>query len=280
MDWLSSVDGLHISQLWHGLAQTPTPSAASTTQIDLLRQQIEFLAKENARQGTEFAEKLKLLAEENQKLSESFKTFVSAMKDGVYFVGILSSGAIALLAFLFGKSLKEAKETAKASVTRQVEERMAVIADNRIEVVRRSLEREGIIDQSRVEYWLLSAQIPPRELGLLETRGFGVRFCNQTGQRRGRDVDVVVLDLNNWQDDQGHKFSELSGTEKNQQVKRQLDLVREGVARKSTVFVVFVAGRYDYLDEVGHDRLVAPTNNPVTLVGTVVDAAYLAAGDQ
>lgn len=60
MDWLAFVDGSHVSQLWHGLAQTPTPNASSTPQIELLRQQVEFLAKENARQGAEFTEKLKL----------------------------------------------------------------------------------------------------------------------------------------------------------------------------------------------------------------------------
>ncbi|NJR71361.1 MAG: hypothetical protein HC771_24125 [Synechococcales cyanobacterium CRU_2_2] len=91
-----------------------------------------------------FTEALKLLADENQALSESFKTFVSTMKEGVYFVGILSGLGIGILTILFGKSLKEAKDTAKAAVTRQVEERMVSIADHRIDVVKRSLEREGL----------------------------------------------------------------------------------------------------------------------------------------
>jgi len=276
MDWLSVLDGFQGSWIWHGLAQAPTADLSSTSQVDLLRQQLEFLAKENARQGAEFTEKLKLLADENQKLSESFKTFVSTMKDGVYFVGILSGLGIAILTFLFGKSLKEAKDTAKAAITNQVEERMAAIADHRIAVVRRSLEREGVVDRAQVMYWLLAAQSPPRELDLLETRGFQVQFCAQP--QRGRDVDVVVLDLNNWCDSQGQMFAVLSPQEKEQQVRRQVDLVRSATAQAAVV--VYVAGRFDYLDEVGRDRLVAPTNNPVTLVGTVVDAAYLVVGDR
>jgi len=276
MDWLSVLDGFQGSWIWHGLAQAPTADLSSTSQVDLLRQQLEFLAKENARQGAEFTEKLKLLADENQKLSESFKTFVSTMKDGVYFVGILSGLGIAILTFLFGKSLKEAKDTAKAAITNQVEERMAAIADHRIAVVRRSLEREGVVDRAQVMYWLLAAQSPPRELDLLETRGFQVQFCAQP--QRGRDVDVVVLDLNNWCDSQGQMFAVLSPQEKEQQVRRQVDLVRSATAQAAVV--VYVAGRFDYLDEVGRDRLVAPTNNPVTLVGTVVDVAYLVVGDR
>lgn len=149
VDGLAILDGFHSLQVWHGLAQTPDEEA--TSQVEFLRQ-LEFLAKENARQGAEFTEKLKLLADENQKLSESFKTFVSTMKDGVYFVGILSGLGIGILTVLFGKSLNEAKETAKGTVTKQVEERMAAIADNRIEVVRRSLEREGVVDRAQVAY--------------------------------------------------------------------------------------------------------------------------------
>lgn len=280
MDWLPWEDGFHGLQFWHGLAQTPTPNSPSPTQVDLLRQQLEFLTKENARQSAEFTEKLRLLAAENQKLSESFKTFVSTMREGIYFVGILSSLVIGFLAFLFGKSFKEAQETAKAAVTRQVEERMAVIADNRINVVRRSLERESVIDRAEVEYWLLDGQSRPREFELLRTRGFNVRFCDQAAQRRKRTVDIIVLDLNNWQDNQNRKFGELSEIERQQQVKRQFDLARDSIAGTSTAIVVYAFGRYDYLDEAGRDRLVAPTNNAVTLVGMVVDAAYLVVGDR
>ncbi|MBW4514628.1 MAG: hypothetical protein KME11_05325 [Timaviella obliquedivisa GSE-PSE-MK23-08B] len=271
---LAILDGFHSLHGWHGLAQTP--DGAATSQVEFLRQQLEFLARENARQGAEFTEKLKLLADENQKLSESFKTFVSAMKDGVYFVGILSALGIGILTFLFGKSLKEAKDTAKAAVTRQVEERMAAIADHRIDVVRRSLERESVVDRAQVAYWLLDAQMQPRELALLETRGFQVQFCTQP--QRGRDIDVVVVDLNNWQDGQGRIFAESSPMEKEQQVRRQVDLVKAMMVQAA--IVVFVSGRFDYLDQVGRDRLVAPTNNSVTLVGMVVDAAYLMVGDR
>lgn len=277
MNWLVNglaiLDGFHSLQVWHSLAQTP--DGAATSQVEFLRQ-LEFLAKENARQGAEFTEKLKLLADENQKLSESFKTFVSTMKDGVYFVGILSGLGIGILTVLFGKSLKEAKETAKAAVTKQVEERMATIADHRIDVVRRSLERESVVDRAEVAYWLLGAQTMPRELELLETRGFQVQFCTQP--QRGREVDVVVVDLNNWQDEGGRGFAALLDAEKEQQVRRQIDLVKAMIGRAA--IVVFVAGRFGYLDEVGRDRLVAPTNNSVTLVGTVVDAAYLVVGDR
>jgi hypothetical protein len=273
LNGLSILDGWHGLQVWHGLAQTP--AGAATSQVDLLRQQLEFLAKENARQGAEFTEKLKLLADENQKLSESFKTFVSTMKEGVYFVGILSGLGIGILTVLFGKSLKEAKDTAKAAVTRQVEERMAAIADNRVEAVRRSLDRESVVDRARVAYWLLAGNDPPREFEALLTRGFEVEFCSQS---RRQNADVMVLDLNNWCDEQGQKFAVLPNDEQIRQVKRQVDLILERATR-TAVLVVYVAKRFDYLDEVGRDRLVAPTNNPVTLVGTVVDAAYLVVGN-
>ncbi len=282
MDWLPWGDGFHVLQFWHGLAQTPAPNFPSPTQVDLLRQQLDFLTKENARQSAEFTEKLRLVAAENQKLSESFKMFVSTMREGVYFVGILSGLVIGFLAFLFGRSFKEAQETAKAAVTRQVEERMAVIADNRINVVRRSLERESVIDRAKVEYWLLGAQVPPPEYDLLQTRGFNnVEFCTRPVQRRRQEVDVIVLDLNNWQDAQNRKFKELPKEEKEQQAEHQIGLIEERLdAKASMVIVVYVTGVIDYLNKVGQRRLIAPANNKVTLVGMVVDATYLVVGDR
>jgi hypothetical protein len=46
------------------------------------------------------------------------------------------------------------------------------------------------------------------------------------------------------------------------------------------VIVVYVTGTINYLNEVGQRLLIAPTNNKVTLVGMVVDAAYLVVGDR
>jgi hypothetical protein len=288
MDWLSVVDGSHLPQIWHGLlAQVPTPSPNAVTQVDVFRQQVEFLAKANElltkaneRQSAEFLEKMKLLADENQKLSESFKTFITAFS-------VLSGGAVAALAVLFGKTLKEAQDSVDGTLNRKVETalagRMEEVSEKfevKLSNLKRSLEREVVVDKARVEYWLLGVQTPPKEFGLLERRGFQqVRFCDRDGQQsRRRDVDVVVLDLNNWCDAQGRAFGDLPQADRELKVKEQLDLITSGVAGRSMVFVVYVAGRYDYLDEVGKTYLVTPTNNPVTLVGTVVDAAYLAAG--
>jgi hypothetical protein len=159
---------------------------------------------------------------------------------------------------------------------------MAVIADNRINVVRRSLERESVIDRAKVEYWLLGAQVPPPEYDLLQTRGFNnVEFCTRPVQRRRQEVDVIVLDLNNWQDAQNRKFKELPKEEKEQQAEHQIGLIEERLdAKASMVIVVYVTGVIDYLNKVGQRRLIAPANNKVTLVGMVVDATYLVVGDR
>lgn len=269
MDWHSLTNTFP----WHPplLAQL-TPNE-TTTQIDVLKQQLEFLAKENARLSAEFTEKLKLASDGQQQLSESFKTSVEAIKSVIYFVGILSGGAIAFLTFWFGKTAQEAETIAKNIVNQRIEERMSAIADARIEVVKRSLQREVVIDQTQVDYWLFGGADLPREAILLEDRGFPVEFRSHP-QRRGKRADVVVVDLNNWQDENGRSFGEFSQPEKEAELKRQIDQIPS----RTGAIVVYAAGRYDYLDEVGKVRLVAPTNNPVTLVGMVVDAAYLVRG--
>jgi hypothetical protein len=276
MNWLSVIDVSHLSRVWDGLAQVPTPGAGS--QVEFLRQQLEFLAKENARQGAEFTEKLKLLADENQKLSESFKTFITAF-------GLLSGGAVAALAVIFGKTLKEAQDSVDGVLNRKVETALAGRLEEfsekmnvRLAELKRTVQKEEVIGSTLVDYWLLGTNPLPEEFSLLVGRGF--RSVRQRRDERAiAEVcgDVVVLDLENWVDAAGQRFASLAEDVREREAQRQVDLVM-GMLPRGAVLVVYTRLTVKYLFGVPRTRLMSPSNNPVTLVGMVADAAYIAAG--
>ncbi len=275
MNWLSVIDVSHLSQAWDGLlAQVPPPGP----QVDFLRQQLEFLAKENARQGAEFTEKLKLLADENQKLSESFKTFITAF-------GLLSGGAVAALAVIFGKTLKEAQDSVDGVLNRKVETvlagRLAEVSE-KLEVkmsdFKRTLHKEEVVGSTLVDYWLFGAEPLPNEFALLVSRGFrSVRSRREERAISEPCGDVVVLDLENWLDASGQRFAILAEEVREREAQRQVDLIM-GMLPKGAVLVVYTRSTVKYLFGVPKTRLMSPANNPVTLVGMVSDAAYVAVG--
>lgn len=265
---------------WHHLlAQTSIDPAA--VQLDVLKEQFSFLAQENARLSAEFTEKLKLMTDEQKQLSESFKSSISAIKEMVYLVGVSSVVLLSILSYQFGKTFKEAKAIAKETIVGRLETQMTAIADSRINTARRLFQREVVVDQTQVGYWLLGAEVPPQEKELLQQRGFQVDFygapIRSSRQWQRQSHDVVVLDLKNWRNAEGGSFGGRPGIDwETEELKRQLDLLLGYYSDVRTPIVVYVPGRRDYLDEVGKTRLIAPTNNKVTLIGMVVDSAYLA----
>jgi hypothetical protein len=277
MDWLSVVDGAYLSQIWHGLAQVPTPSPNAMAQPEFLRQ-LEFLAKENARQGTEFTEKLKLLADENQKLSESFKTFMAAFS-------LLSGGAVAALVVIFGKTLKEAQESVDGVLSRKVETALAGRLEEvseKLEVkmsdLKRTLQKEEVVGSTLVDYWLLGTEPLPNEFSLLVSRGFRSVRPRRDGKALAEPFgDVVVLDLENWVTAAGQRFPDLPKDESEREAQRQVDLLM-GMLPKHAVLVVYTRSVVKYLYSAPKSRLMSPANNPVTLVGMVSDAAYVSFG--
>nr|RNJ64970.1 MAG: hypothetical protein EDM05_33690 [Leptolyngbya sp. IPPAS B-1204] len=255
MNWLLLFDP---SSAWDWfLAQTPTPSPSSP-EVELLKSQLEFLKDSNTRLG------------------ESFTRFVGAMQFTLVVFGALGG----LLAYVVGKNLDDAKKVASQMIHQEMEGQVAALLQTEIENVKRTLRRERVIGATLVDYYLQDASTEPSEFKLLQTRGFqNVRFHIEEGSLRRSLGDIVVLDLENWENAAGEAFSQLSEDMREQQAKRQVDTLLS-ILPTSTVLVVYVRSTVKYLFEVSKDRYVLPANNPVTLIGNTADAAYVAAGER
>lgn len=272
MHWLFSIDPTH---LWHSLlAQTATPQP-SNPEVDLLRKQLDFITSENARLSADFAKRLDLISQANKDLNESFKTFVDTMKFVLVVFGFLG----AVVAFVFGKNLDDAKKVARDATRQEVDSRVATLVQAEIDNVKRTLQRERIIGDTIVHYYLPNALQSPHEFKLLQVRGFrDVRFAKDKQQLQSVRAEVVVLDLENWVMPDQQPFTSLVNPDRDAAAKLQIDALLN-VLPSSTVLVVYVRSPLNYLYSVPRDRYVSPANNPVTLVGMVADAAYVVAGE-
>ncbi|BAY07494.1 hypothetical protein [Calothrix sp. NIES-2098] len=272
MDWLPLFDP---SQLGDFLfAQTPAPSPsplpiptpARTLDVELLKSQLEFLKDANTRLG------------------ESFNKFVGAMQFTLVVFAFLG----AVLAFIFGKNLDDAKKVASDMIRQEVNNNLANLVKAEVENIKRTLQRERVIGLTIVEYYLPSTGLETKEFKLLKQRGFQkVRFWNEKSKPKNQLGGVLVLDLVNSNLLSGQDFTRMSEAEaankKEEKVKEQIDLVLK-ILPPATVLVVYVnpgKQRIKAIDDLASQvEYYASANAPVTLMGIVTDSAYVAYGDK
>lgn len=253
----------------HWLAQTPDSTK-------LLEQQFELL---------------RTLREENRSLSESFKSYITAMQFVLVVFGVLGS----LIAYIFAQNLKDAKQVAREMINQEVNRRIVETVDAEMSHVKRSIGRERVISDILVDYYYPVENFHLRELNMLRTRGFKqVRSYHAEFQLRQSPGDVVVMDLGRWPEANGQTFDELKeaadrlSEDDKKKENRKLDQIALERVRQvlnllpqTTALVVYVrASVYSLNSLKGGDRHVGIANMPITLVGMVADAAYVVYEEQ
>ena len=249
MTWLHFFNLLPLQDLILVQVSPPSPKTALPTDVDLLKSQLEFLKYTNT-------------------LFLGFLVFVGG-----------------LLAWFFNKSLEDAKRLANQIVRQEVESQIATqVRDTvtvEIEAVKRTLLRERVIGSTLVAYYLPDASSEPHELKLLRTRNFqDVQLIKHVSALQESRADVIVLDLENWEVTAAQRFSALPEDEREKQAKQQIDAVLNlNALHRSVVLIIYIRLTVKYLYAVPKNRYVLAANNPVTLIGTIADAAYVADGE-
>lgn len=267
MSWPTSLDW---TTLLHSLAQAPTPD-------ELLQQQMELL---------------QTLREENRSLSESFKTYVSAMQ----FVLVVFAFLGGVIAYIFGKNLNDAKQIARELIDQEVNRRIVTIVGDEINHLKRVLGRERVIGEVLVDYYHPDESFAPREIALLETRGFRrVRRCTTENEIRRSPGHIIVMDLGHWPDAEGRTFDDMKEAvnllpddeQRRAEHQRLDDLARERVEPvlsllpKTSALIVYTRANVRSLNPLkGGAHPFGIANMPITLVGMVADAAYVVYAEQ
>lgn len=229
---------------------------AEISEPQLLTQQLEFIQKAN------------------EQLVNSFNSFIQTVNSILLAIPILLGILGVVGTFFYGKTLNDAKKRLKEDVDiieRQIKEQVnEIVAERigrRVDYIQRIVEREQVVDFISVEYFLPRNSQPPIEFNLLKHRGFrSVIFRYQVADI-DRKSQVVVLDLENYQcnDDQVKDFLE--------QMVNHLS--------SHSALVIYRSEYSPAINEFKKNKKMEyyhSANSRISLMGAVVDAAYVVDG--
>jgi hypothetical protein len=282
MDWLPHLD---LTVLPHFLLQAPTSEAkvapsSQAEMLEMMTRQLKFLEADHARLAADFAERMKQLTAQSNSVSDDFKTYLN------YVFGLIAF-ATGLAGWFGLQSLEQAKKTIQTSIDQRlslvladtIDREMQVLTDTidrRMQIVRRSLDRESVVSTVLVDYLLLDNLTAPAEYNLLGFRGFqNLKFCSQIEDLRKRHVDIVILDLENWQPNGVPlgSFNPQDQVQQDQGAKPVQDVL--AVLTQRVIVIVYVRGTLKILNDLQPPGRVIPANSPVTLLGNAAEAAYV-----
>ncbi|MGQ4648926.1 hypothetical protein [Lyngbya aestuarii] len=231
---------------------TPIPTPTSTPTPSL---EVQLLTKQ-----------LELLQDANTQMASSFQAFVSALNLSFIVIGLVLGILGVIGAFFYGKTISEVKQTVGMVATREVERIVSVTIKDRVDYLQRVLEQEEVIGWVSVDYLLPTGQgtLPPKEFQFLKARGFQDVQFRYKADKVNRRSHILVLDLVN------HQFTE-------EEVALIVRQIADNFYPKS-ILVVYVDYRISAVDELLKNKRFysAPANTPITLMGTVVNSAYMA----
>jgi len=248
------------SQLLHLIAQATPASPFPAAEVELLKNQLEFILR----------------------LNTVFLGFLA-------FLG-------GILTWFFKSNLDDARKMAGQMVHQQLSEHIEPLIKAEANNIRRSLRTEQIISNTVVDYYVPAAIArSPLEYGLLQGRGFlDVRLWHPEQKPQGRWGSVLVIDFVNCDllalpelaspDDEIRKV----GYQKRDQLVNEViqGLVELRIGRP--ILVIYVRpgmGRIGAIDQLTTNfpediKYYSSANTPVALMGAVVDSAYVAYGDR
>jgi hypothetical protein len=180
------------------------------------------------------------------------------------FVGLVFTAVALVLSWLYGKNLKEVKETIDSQVKKEVTRQIESSVSGRISTLEEIIKREYAIGQTNVRYLLFSGTENPLEYQLLDARGFNIKYLKDNFDNVPLNEHVFVLDLFN------SKYSE---TEKDSIV----DKISQRMTNKTNtpIFVIYVKERLKSIENIPSEIYYLPANSKVTLIDAVVKAANI-----
>jgi hypothetical protein len=224
------------------LAQvSPTPRPAPTPQV-IDSATIEFLKSQFS------------------SLTTSFNIYVALLSAvTVLFVGVA--------AWLFKRTLSEAKQEVDQLVKAEVKREIARSIKSRVDFLEQVLQREEVPSLVSVDYVLQNAAgTLPKEYRLLNARF--PRLKDRKLESRKFNGDVVVLDM-------VHYLPTGSNLE-NAELEQVLQDVTDKMSPES-VLAVYVRGRYEAIEQLSQKiAYYTSTNVPTQLLGNVINSAYVA----
>lgn len=287
-----------ISSLWHTLlAQAPASPALSdlARELEALKGQVEALQQTNQLLSDGLTTQIEFLKQENQDLTASFSQYIDAMKWNLTVLAGLAAVLSAVGGWLFKNSLDDAKEMATRIVRQELTNSIEPLIQAESNNLKKTLQTEQIISGTVIDYYLpqpVSETITEYEL--LKNRGFlDVRRWDSQHKPEGRFGSVLVADFVNCDllnlPELSHESDEVQRQAKQERDRLVNEIIRGLVELRigNPIIVAYVRpgpNRITAIDKLTTTfpeiRYYASANTPVSLMGSVVDSAYVAFGDR
>jgi hypothetical protein len=183
------------------------------------------------------------------------------------FVGLVFIVVALVISWLYGKNLKEVKETINSQVQKEVLRQIESSVSGRISTLEEIIKREYAIGETNVRYLLFSGAENPLEYQLLDARGFNIKSLKDDFDNVPLNEHVFVLDLLN------SKYSE---AEKDSIVNKISQRMTNKTNTTNTpIFVIYVRERLKSIENIPSEIYYLPANSKVTLIDAVVKAANI-----
>ena len=207
-------------------------------------------------------QQIAFLQDANSRIADSYQRTLTFLQ---YFVSLILGGSVIGGFFLVRNALHEIREDVDKQVRDEVTRYIDKSVQGRVEHLERILRREEVVGFTQIDYCRPGGALIPQEYELLVDRGFKAPYFTSEISRIRPDTDIVVLDLNERQLDEGD-------------VEAALDKV-VALLSEHTVLVIYTpsAKPYAAIRDLA-TRLVHfnVANVPVRLVGACFDAAHVA----
>lgn len=200
-------------------------------------------------------------------LKSQFSSFTTSFNIYVALLSAVTVIFVGVAAWLFKRTLSEAKQEVDQLVKAEVKREIARSIKSRMDFLEQVLQREEVPSLVSVDYVLQTASgTLPKEYRLLHARFPRIKVRKL--ESRKFNGDVVVLDLVNYLPT-GNKLEEA-----------ELEQVLQDAIEKmspESVLAVYVRGRYGAIDNLGQKiAYYTSTNVPTQLLGNVINSAYVA----
>lgn len=278
------------------LAQASTSTVSDLAQeLSALKSQVEALQQTNQLLSEGLTTQIEFLKQENQDLTASFSQYIEAMTWTMTMLAGLAAILTAVGGWIFKNSLDDAKEMATRIVRQELTNSIEPLIQAESNNLQKTLQIEQIISSTVVDYYIPQAVGDSiTEYALLKNRGFlDVRRWDSSHQPNGRFGSVLVVDFVNCdllnlpglsaQSDEARRAAYQERDQIVNETIRNLVELRIGWP----IIVAYVRpgfGRLAALEQLTTTfpelRYYASAKTPVSLMGAVVDSAYVAYGDR
>ena len=223
-------------------------------------------------------EQINFLKDANSQLHTTFKSYVDTIRTTIILIGsLLTIIGLATSLFIgqtYRTAIKELKEDAKErtnKIQKNLESQLSLATDKKIGDLKRIIRQEEVINDAEIVY-INTQTTNPLEFKILQQRGFDrIEFTQQIESKQLRNK-IVILDLINL----GLNQNDDKETA-NQIIQDTIDEIEKYFSKESLLIIYAIPGsrRITQLLAANSIKYVTVANNRITLVGAVVDSAYI-----